>query len=270
MESWSEHSGEEEDEKEPTVGFTPSLEQKENFQMEEPKQVLTTLEGRPSLGNETSALSVQSDSTLEFHDALSPADVTRPGWKSHIRPDEDDEIIIRRPDSDPATKLVPAEELIVDQEMKTDENASEFDFQPDAKEETVEQTLEREVVNLPLSPVTSPEESNQDNLLNPEILAPREPIRTFEIAEDTITQEEIKDSEPVVPPIIDHAVNAEEPIRECPKESESPESSEQSEVVNNNWQIGELPAYSDAVSEELKDKPEAIETSGEKSYEWAD
>lgn len=273
MESWSEHSGEGENEKEPSVGFTPSLEQKEYLQTEEPKKVLPTLECRPSLGHKTSALSVQSDSMLEFQDALSPADMTRPGWKSHNRLDEDDEIIIRRPDSDTATKLLfSGEWLTVDQEMKTDENASEFEMQPGAnedltKDETVEQTLEREV-NWPVSSVTSPEESNQDNSLNPEIvLAPREPIRTAEMSAETINQEEIKDSEPEVPLITDHAVTAEEAIGESPKESESHESPEHS-VVNNNWPISELPApYIDAVSEELKDKPEAMETSGETSHE---
>lgn len=251
----------------------PSLEQKENLQTEEAKQILPTLERRPSLGHETSALSVQSDSTLEFHDAPSPADGTRPEWQSHNRIDEDDEVVIKRPESDPTNKLLSAEEPIVGQEMKTDEKVLEIKMLLDAaaehaREDTEEQTLDREVQSLPAVPITSLEESNRDDSVNPEVvLEPREPIRTSGISEETIREGEVEDSEPVRPPITEDAVTAEEPIRDSPKESESHESSEHSVV--NNKPISELPASFD-VCEELADKPEAMETSGEDSLEWVE
>ncbi|XP_053093754.1 protein ELYS isoform X2 [Pangasianodon hypophthalmus] len=275
VEGWSEHSGEEEeDEREPSVALTPSLEQKESVETEEPTQVLPTLERRPSLGHETSALSVQSDSTLEFHDAPSPADVMRPAWQSNSRLDEEDEVVIvRRPESDTDIRLLCAEEPIVNQEMENDD-VSEFEMQPDAqehaKEDTEERseesTAEREVQNTPVVPVASLEESDQDDSMNHEVvLAPREPIRTSGTSEEPIRAEEIKDLEPAPLPITDDAVTAEEPIRESPEESESRESVEHSVV--NNEPIGELPAFdSDAVSEELKEKPEAMETSDLDDY----
>lgn len=184
----------------------------------------------------------------------------RPAWQSHNRLDED-EVIIRHPDSDTTAKFLSAEEPIADQEMENE--SSEFEVQPDANEEHAkedaekqneESTAEREVQNLSIAPVTSLEESNQDDSVNPEVvLAPREPIR-----------EEIKDTEPAPPPIADDAVTAEEPIRDSSKESESCESVGHS-VVNNEL-VSDLPvSNSNAVSEELKDKPEVMETSGENS-----
>lgn len=257
---------------EPSFAFTPSLEQKETLQTEDVTQVLPTPDLRPSLGHETSAQSVQSDSTLEFHDAPSPADVMRPEWHLRNRLDEDSEVIVRRPESDPATKTLSAEEPPVGQEKKNDEDVSGFEMQlnvPEghAKEDAEEPTSEREAQNF-LVPVTSLEESNQDDSVNPEVvLAPREPIRTFGMSEKTIREEEIRDSEPASLPITDDDITTEEPIRESSKEScESAE-----HLVVNDTPVGELPASnSDAVSEELKDKHEAMETSGESSYQWAE
>ncbi|MCJ8737246.1 hypothetical protein PDJAM_G00021870 [Pangasius djambal] len=270
VEGWSEHSGEEEeDEGEPSVALAPS-EQKQSVETEDPTQVLPTLERRPSLGHETSALSVQSDSTLEFHDAPSPADVMRPAWQLHNRLDEDDEVVIvRRPEPDAGTRLLSAEEPTANQEMENDE-VLEFEMQPDAHEDAEEQseesTAEREVQNTPVVPVASLDESNQDDSMNHEVvLAPREPIRTSEMSEEPIREEEIKDSEPAQLPVTDDAVTAEEPIGESPEESESGESVEHSVV--NNEPISELPA-SDTASllEELKEKPEAMETSDLDDY----
>lgn len=181
----------------------------------------------------------------------------RPAWQSRNRLDEDEEVIIKRPESDTTAKFLSAEEPTADQEMKND--YSEFEVQPDAnehaKEDTEKQneesTVEREVQNLPVVPVTSVEESNQDDSMNHEVvLAPHEPIRTSGTFEETIGRE-IEDTEPAPPPI-----TAEELIGGSPKESESRESV--GDMVVNNESIND-----DPVSEELKDKPEAMETSGE-------
>ncbi|XP_053489380.1 protein ELYS [Ictalurus furcatus] len=267
VEGWSEHSGEEEeDEKEPSVSLMPSLKPKENLEKEEPKQVLPTLGCRPSLGHETSALSIQSNSTLEFHDAPSPTDLMRPARQSHIRLDEDDEVIIIRPPQSQAdfTKLLSAEEPIADQGMENDEvlkfemksEANEEHAKEEAEDQNKEATAEREVQNLPVVPVTSLEESSQDDSMNHEvILAPREPIRTSGMSE------EMKDSEPVPEPFIDNAVTPEEPIKSSPKKSESCDSVEH--LVVNNEPISELPASN---IEELSDKPEAMETSDLDDY----
>lgn len=272
VEGWSEHSGEEEeDEKEPSVSLMPSLKPKENLETEEPKQVLPTLGCRPSLGHETSALSIQSNSTLEFHDAPSPTDLMRPARQSHIRLDEDDEVIIIRPPQSQTdfTKLLSAEEPIADQGMENDEvlkfekksEANEEHAKEEAEDQNKEATAEREVQNLPVVPVTSLEKSSQDDSMNHDvILAPREPIRTSGMSEWTSREEETKDSEPVPPPFIDNAVTPEEPIKASPKKSESCDSVEHSVV--NNEPISELPASN---IEELRDKPEAMETSGENS-----
>ncbi|XP_058254932.1 protein ELYS isoform X1 [Hemibagrus wyckioides] len=259
VEGWSEHSGEEEEDmKEPSVALLPSLKQKENRESEELKQVLPTLECRPSLGHETSALSVQSDSTLEFHDALCPADVMRPA----SRLDEDDEVIVRHPESNNATS---AEEPIVYREMENDEKVSKFERQQESKEEErskdgtdkwmEESTGGREV--QPVVPGTSLEESDQDDSMHHEILVPRESIRTSGESEKMSREEEIKDTG------VD--VTVEEPISASPKDSESRDSAEHS--VLDNEPITELPAFrSEAVNEERKDKLEAMETSDLDEY----
>lgn len=259
VEGWSEHSGEEEEDiNEPSIALLPLLKAKESHEPEELKQVLPTLERRPSLGQETSLLSVQSDSTLEFHDAPSPADVLRPSWQPHNRLDEDDEVAIRHPESSTVTGTLPAEKPNVDQEFKM-QPAAEGDPESWNKELTTEGEVENSVV----VPVLSLEESNQDDSLNPEIvLVPREPIKTSGMSEEMIREEEIGGSEPAPPPVTDADVTVEEPLRESPKDSESHDSVERSVV--NNQPIGELLAFpSGSVSEELGEKPEAMETSGE-------
>lgn len=216
------------------------------------KRVLPTLERRPSLGHETSAVSVQSDSTLEFHLAASPGDVMRPA-----KQDEDDEVIVRRPDSGTTAKLLPDEKNpIADQKMKSDD-ASESEMRPAASEERAkehteaqieESTTGRDFQNV-TAPITSLEESNRDDSVSHEVvLSPRESIRTSGMSEETIRKEqEIKDFDPAPSPVSKDAVSAEEPIRKSPEEAESCDSK------------------SEAVSEELREKPEAMETSGKNS-----
>lgn len=241
--------------KEPSVALLPSLKQKENCESEELKQVLPTLECRPSLGHETSALSVQSDSTLEFHDALCTADVMRPA----SRLDEDDEVIGRHPESNTATV---AEEPIAYREMENDEKVLKFERQQESKEELSKDATEkwmeestggREV--QPVVPGTSLEESNQYDSMHHDILVPRESIRTSGVSEK-MSREEIKDT--------DVDVTVEEPISTSQKDSESRDSAEHSVLYNE--PITELPAFrSEAFNKEPKDKLEPMETSGENS-----
>ncbi|KAM9466874.1 protein ELYS [Clarias gariepinus] len=264
VEGWSDHSGEEGEG--PSLARTASFELKENQATEEPKQVLPTLECRPSLGQETSILSVQSESTLEFHDAPSPGDVMIPAWQLHERLDEDDEVIVRRPESDTSAKLLLATEPIVDQKMDNDE-VSEFEMQLDATKEhakedtektTGELTTKSEAQNLLVVPVSLLEESKDDDSVSREdVVAPCEPIKTFRLSEETTGEEEIKDFVPTPPPIT-NMVTMDKPTGDSPKGSD--EAVEHS-VVNIDT-ISELPASNyDNVFEELKDKPKAMETS---------
>lgn len=167
--------------------------------------------------------------------------------------DEDDEVIVRRPDSGTTPKLLPDETKPT---IKSDD-ASESEMQLAASEERAkehteaqneESTTARDFQNVAV-PVTSLEESNQDDSVNHEVvLSPRESIRTSGMCEETIRKEqEIKDFAPAPSPVSIDAVTAEEPIRKSPKEAESCDSK------------------SEAVSEELRDKPEAMETSGKNS-----
>lgn len=266
MEEWNDRSAEEEDIKEQSGTLMSSLKQKDALESEKLKQVLPTLERRPSLGHETSALSVQSDPTLEFHDAFSSDDVIKTVWQSHDRLDEDEEVIVNARESDTATGTLSAEEPIENQETEREEKVPEIETQPDAEEEHSNEDPERqekessgkiETQNFPVVPGTSLEESSQEESVKHEmgVLVPREPIRTSGISEDLIRGEDTKDFESTQPPIINDAVTAEEPIRESLEESR--ESVEPSVV--NKEPIRELAA----VSEELKDKPEALDTSGE-------
>lgn len=197
----------------------------------------------------------------------------RPACQSHSRLDEDDEVIIMCSQSGAATKLFSAEEPIADQEMVNE--VLGFEMLPTASEECAEEgteelneesTAEIEIRNLPVVPVTSLEESNQDeSVIHEVVLAPHEPIiRTSGMSEQIIKEEGIKDSEPAPPAITEDYVTAEEPIRESPKESASCESAEHSVV--NNKPISELPvSNSDAVSQELKHKSGDMEISGKYS-----
>lgn len=88
IEVWSEHSDAEDEEADVKMTCMPSLEEQENPDVEsetgssikeipvaESTKVLPTLVRRPSLGQEASLVSNQSDTTLEFHDAPAPEDL---------------------------------------------------------------------------------------------------------------------------------------------------------------------------------------------------
>ncbi|KAF7703994.1 protein ELYS [Silurus meridionalis] len=263
VEGLSEHSGEEEDAKEPSVALSSFFEQKENLKVEESKQILPTLVRRPSLGFETSTLSVQSDSTLEFHDAVSPTDVMRPVLQSYNRLDEEDEIIIKRPETDTATKLLSPEQPITYQEMENDEVSISEQLDAD-KEHAKEDAETMEAQISPVVPLTFLEESHHHDSVNPDVvLAPCEPIRTSGMSEEMDREEAIQDSEQLSPLITEDAVTAEETLEQ------NPEASLQSgeDTALNNEPISELPASkSDAVSEELRENSEAMETSDLDDY----
>ncbi|TTO79331.1 Kinesin-like protein KIF28P [Bagarius yarrelli] len=264
VEKWSEHSAEEEEDiKEPSGILMSSLKHKDALESEKMNQVLPTLERRPSLGHETSTQSAQSDSTLEFHDAPSSDDIIKTTWQLHDRLDEDDEIIVKRQESETATRTLTVEEPNANQETEHKKEVPEIEMQPEAEEEHPNKDSEvqnkeslgkRETHNFPVVPDTSLEESNQDDLANHEMTGsvPCQPIRN---TEKMIREKDTKGTESTQPPIINDAVPEEEPIRESPRKSVE-------HSVVSKEPISELPA----VSEELKDKPEALETSDLDEY----
>ncbi|KAL0169812.1 hypothetical protein M9458_034408, partial [Cirrhinus mrigala] len=103
--AWSEHSDAEEEEADLKRTYMPSLKEKENPAVEsesgssvkeipaESKQVLPTLLRRPSLGQEASLVSNQSDTTLEFHDAPAPEDLMATQANNSV----DREVTVRLP-----------------------------------------------------------------------------------------------------------------------------------------------------------------------------
>ncbi len=133
----------------------PSLEEKENPDVEsesgssvkeipatESKQVLPTLVRRPSLGQEASLVSNQSDTTLEFHDA--PEDFMATQANSSV----DREVTVRLPDTSEECEApvedittaelpsitLPEEDLKIPLESDTEEDPSHGKTPSDAQE----------------------------------------------------------------------------------------------------------------------------------------
>ncbi|XP_076833686.1 protein ELYS isoform X2 [Brachyhypopomus gauderio] len=177
VKAWSEQSVEEEDAEEPRLMFTPSVKDKGELEKtgahdsfageivaeEEPRLLLPTLLHRPSLGHETSANSINSDTTLEFHNALSPGDLARQTPKLHLSTADgvDEEVVVRLPATaesftpspdDGATgelpsALGPAEEPEpgADEEMNSEvEKAQERSSQVDPNESEVKHGEEQD------------------------------------------------------------------------------------------------------------------------------
>uniref|UniRef100_A0AAY5EQ46 AT hook containing transcription factor 1 n=1 Tax=Electrophorus electricus TaxID=8005 RepID=A0AAY5EQ46_ELEEL len=146
--AWSEHAGEE-----PSLTLMPSLKEKGKPEKtgsqgsfflgeilaEEPKQILPTLLHRHSLGHETSAGSINSDTTLEFHNALSPGDLVRQALELSAENSVDAEVIVglprtaesAKPSADGATEELPAashpaeeQEPIADEKMNSEEECT--------------------------------------------------------------------------------------------------------------------------------------------------
>ncbi|XP_073725315.1 protein ELYS [Misgurnus anguillicaudatus] len=122
IEVWSEHSDLEEEDKHLRT-HTPLLEEGENLDVQSEcgssvrgipaelsKQVLPTLVSRPSLGQEASFVSNQSDSTLEFHDAPLPEDFMETQKKHRAVDSFDHEVTVNLPSSDKDLSLVEIHE----------------------------------------------------------------------------------------------------------------------------------------------------------------
>uniref|UniRef100_A0A4W4FVI2 AT hook containing transcription factor 1 n=1 Tax=Electrophorus electricus TaxID=8005 RepID=A0A4W4FVI2_ELEEL len=101
--------------------------------------ILPTLLHRHSLGHETSAGSINSDTTLEFHNALSPGDLVRQALELSAENSVDAEVIVglprtaesAKPSADGATEELPAashpaeeQEPIADEKMNSEEECT--------------------------------------------------------------------------------------------------------------------------------------------------
>ncbi|XP_073725287.1 uncharacterized protein [Misgurnus anguillicaudatus] len=122
IEVWSEHSDLEEEDKNLRTHST-LLEEGDNLDVQSEsgssvqeipaelsKQVLPTLVSRPSLGQEASFVSNQSDSTLEFHDAFLPEDFMETQKKRRAVDSFDHEVTVTLPSSDKDLSLVEIHE----------------------------------------------------------------------------------------------------------------------------------------------------------------
>ncbi|XP_056332436.1 protein ELYS [Danio aesculapii] len=112
IEVWSEHSDAEEEDVDVKMTCMPSLGEQENPGVEsetgfsikeiplaESTKVLPTLMRRPSLGQEASLVSNQSDTTLEFHDAPAPEDLLFTLKEQQANSSVDREVTVRLPNT---------------------------------------------------------------------------------------------------------------------------------------------------------------------------
>lgn len=172
----------------------PSLEEKENPDVEsesgssvkeipaESKQVLPTLLRRPSLGQETSLVSNQSDTTLEFHDAPAPEDLMATQANNSV----DREVTIRLPGTseermppvednttaEVPSVMLPEEELNIAQD--TEEDSSNGN-RPSDTQEALSRSEELEVHvdtdNDHVGEVTEQtEETSEAQVLKPDVV----------------------------------------------------------------------------------------------------
>ncbi|XP_052002002.1 protein ELYS-like [Xyrauchen texanus] len=212
IEAWSEHSDAEEDEKELSRTSMPLLEERENTDVESEtgssvqeipavvtKQVLPTLVQRPSLGQEMSLVSNQSDSTLEFHDA--PEDFMEAYKEHQVDNSMDHEVTVRLPntseeDLPPVRDCFTAELPSVampDEDQNTDENRTEQNLssgeRPLDTQQAQQQRLEvnDNVENNLKKEVTGEETSEvlvlKLDFMEPELAIPVEESRVESLAE---------------------------------------------------------------------------------------
>uniref|UniRef100_A0AAR2JUZ0 AT hook containing transcription factor 1 n=1 Tax=Pygocentrus nattereri TaxID=42514 RepID=A0AAR2JUZ0_PYGNA len=291
VEHWSEHSGEEEDDEK-----EPSLEEKEKpgqkvesessspvkeLQTQDPRQVLPTLQRRPSLGQETSEVSIQSDTTLEFHDALSPGDSEKQRQERQlvVETSVDEEVVIRFPRAAESVRTLandapaasqPAEEST---EEKSQENTSEVQGQLDASrvkdEEQSKEKGHTQDLHKDFMPVPHVEKPSSEPLLD-EVLNHHPEVELInEPPELTV----IEDSEPgLQQPVTEASTIDTEPICESPsvlpsRELESPQEpagepvSEPFAEELENHETGAEDAVE--IAGKVERKAEAMETSGE-------
>ncbi|KAL6477244.1 hypothetical protein MHYP_G00130790 [Metynnis hypsauchen] len=245
VEHWSEHSGEEEDDEK-----EPSLEEKERpgqkvesessspvkeLQTQDPKQVLPTLLRRPSLGQETSEVSIQSDTTLEFRDALSPGDSGRQRQERQpvVETIVDEEVVIRFSGAaesvrtlanDATTEELPAASQPAEEstEEKFQEHTSEVQMQLDAsrvKDEQSKQKVHTQDLHEDFMPVPHAEEPSSEPVVD-EVLN-HQPEVVKESNQDKVVHEEpalIKEAEPEPQEsVCEPSIRAEEFITEPPE-----------------------------------------------------
>lgn len=177
----------------------PSLEEKENPVVEsesgssvkESKQVLPTLVRRPSLGQEASLISNQSDTTLEFHDA--PEDLMATQANSSV----DREVTLRLPDTSDECEgpvedittaelpsiTLPEEELNIPQESDGEEDSSHGKRPSDAQEAQsstgkldvhvdIENNRVKEVTEEQLEEISEAQALKPDVVTEPELVVP--------------------------------------------------------------------------------------------------
>ncbi|XP_052009121.1 protein ELYS-like [Xyrauchen texanus] len=168
IEAWSEHSDVEDDEIELSRTSMPSLEERENANVESDngssakdtpavvsKPVLPTLVRRPSLRQETSLVSNQSDSILEFHDA--PEDLLDAPKENQVDDNVNCEVTVRlsntsqedlSPVEDGTTAELPSVAL-PEKKQNTVENRTDqivfSDKSPSETQQAQQQSLELKV-----------------------------------------------------------------------------------------------------------------------------
>uniref|UniRef100_A0AAR2JXJ7 ELYS-like domain-containing protein n=1 Tax=Pygocentrus nattereri TaxID=42514 RepID=A0AAR2JXJ7_PYGNA len=312
VEHWSEHSGEEEDDEK-----EPSLEEKEKpgqkvesessspvkeLQTQDPRQVLPTLQRRPSLGQETSEVSIQSDTTLEFHDALSPGDSEKQRQERQlvVETSVDEEVVIRFPRAAESVRTLandapaasqPAEEST---EEKSQENTSEVQGQLDAsrvkdeeqsKEKGHTQDLHKDFMPVPHveKPSSEPlldevlnhhpevvKESNQDKAVHeePALIKEAEPEPQESVCEPSTRAEELINEPPELTVIEDSEPGLQQPVTEASTIDTEPICESPSVLPSRELESPQEPA-GEPVSEPFAEELENHETGAEDAVEIA-
>uniref|UniRef100_A0A672PEI6 AT-hook containing transcription factor 1 n=1 Tax=Sinocyclocheilus grahami TaxID=75366 RepID=A0A672PEI6_SINGR len=206
--AWSEHSDAEEEEADLKRMYKPSLEEKENPDVEsdsgssvkeihatESKQVLPTLVRRPSLGQEASLVSNQSDTTLEFHDAPAPEDFMATQANNSV----DREVTVKFPDTMPpvedgttaelASVTLPEEELNIAQESDAEEDSPHGKRPSDTQEaQSRSEKLEVhvDIENYRVREITEVqiEETSEAHVLKPDVVM--EPELVVQVQEPSL------------------------------------------------------------------------------------
>ncbi|XP_051579625.1 protein ELYS-like isoform X2 [Myxocyprinus asiaticus] len=292
IKAWSEHSDAEEDEKELSRTSMPSLEERENTDVESEtgssvkeipavvtKRVLPTLVRRPSLGQETSLVSNQSDSTLEFHDAPAPEDFMEALKEHHVDNSMDREVTVRLPntseeDLPPVRDCFTAELPSVakpDKDQNTDENRTEQNLssgeRPLDTQQAQQQSLELEVnVENNLKKEVTEEQCEETSealvlkldFMEPEHVLPVEEPRVESLAEVSVhheIQETTKAEESVNESSIFHeaVIPLAEETADCKStdENAAPDTAEEPIVTKQSERLPEKPVSEAFVLSEL-------------------
>lgn len=208
----------------------PSPEEKENPDVEsesgnsaagisltESAQVLPTLVRRPSLGQEASLVSEQSDTTLEFHDAPAPEDLMATLKEHQANNSMDQEVTVRLPNTcllehmppveEKTTSELPEErlhekELNIAQENDAEEDLSNGERPSDTQEAhneseeievhvNIENDLVREVTEEQLKETSGAQVLKLDMVMEPELVSVQEP--SLEPLTDILEHPEIQE-----------------------------------------------------------------------------